>query len=926
MPENKIVRAFPGLHYFEDNPIDRQLFFGRDKEIKELTEKIIAENITVLFGKSGDGKTSLINAGLKKALRKINYLPVRARIFNVPDKLTPTVALYEAIEEETKKYETNLPKKWRKETLWETFYGLQPTKENHLQPIVLILDQFEELFTLMVARKTEQDEFIHQLADLARGRLPEEVRGKYRKELVSLEPDNKRARELENLIYGSPRATVKILISLREDYLAYLDNLGSQIPKMYHSRYRLPALSIEQAREAIANPPQQVVLGEDVFQVEDEAVEALIRFLTVQSSRSGIREEVVGPPQLQVLCRQLEEEMRKAGRNTITLNSLGEDRKSREKKIREMLSLYYRDILAKFHRISPGPGPRRLRGLFGLVRWVQPLYSPRLAVRHLCEDRLITAGGNRNSRHEDEIVHEVGVSESNLDKLVDSRLIRREPRLQESFYELSHDSLVPSLQAAGGRRKTWNTTLRVAFVAMIVLAGLQWGLPYVRSFFALDSLKSELARVKRGEIPVDYFKTRLLQTTSSDTIAISGIKLDFDTWRKNELKHTFLEYEHPLLERADSVLKILQAEYPHDSELITELSDSLKRSRIHEVESRYAVLVKNVGRYPPPDSMFNLAKIFLDSTEAALGSEYRILALQADLAGIRKEYEPERQLLKELERRREVVLKQLLSAIKIRKPQSTSIKTFTGIAEPKLHIELHPSYILQNARVLLNGNKMTFTSTRDGEALTGIVIIPLDNQILNVLIKVIDKDAHEVSRKFTFNVDWNPLVLRSTPNRNLSANQVKSAITKFDFYCKTHDWSKKWSNPNGQGIVNDFELGLNGQVVHDRTSGLMWEQSRSSNYTTFEDAPKHVAQLNRNHFAGYDDWRLPTLEEAMSLMEPAQINNDLYINPIFDGTQRWIWTADKYNASSVWVVNFLYGFCNIIRMDYSYYICAVRRI
>ncbi len=116
-----------------------------------------------------------------------------------------------------------------------------------------------------------------------------------------------------------------------------------------------------------------------------------------------------------------------------------------DKGMRKLLSRFYRDITGKFKLLRLGSGPRKLKGLFGLLRRLQPLHSPRLAVRHLCEDRLITAGGNRNSRHEDEIVREVGVSKGDLDELVENRLLRREPRLQESFYELSHDSLVPSL-------------------------------------------------------------------------------------------------------------------------------------------------------------------------------------------------------------------------------------------------------------------------------------------------------------------------------------------------------------------------------------------------------------------------------------------------------------------------------------------------
>jgi len=52
------------------------------------------------------------------------------------------------------------------------------------------------------------------------------------------------------------------------------------------------------------------------------------------------------------------------------------------------------------------------------------------------------------------------------------------------------------------------------------------------------------------------------------------------------------------------------------------------------------------------------------------------------------------------------------------------------------------------------------------------------------------------------------------------------------------------------------------------------------------------------------DWRLPTLEEAMSLMEPGKREHGLFIEPIFAGAQRWIWTADKASASAAWDVYF----------------------
>ena len=68
----------------------------------------------------------------------------------------------------------------------------------------------------------------------------------------------------------------------------------------------------------------------------------------------------------------------------------------------------------------------------------------------------------------------------------------------------------------------------------------------------------------------------------------------------------------------------------------------------------------------------------------------------------------------------------------------------------------------------------------------------------------------------------------------------------------------------------------------DYASSLMWQQSGADKYMEYEKAKEYVDQLNRDQFAGYSDWRLPTLEETMSLMEPTKNKNGLYIDPLFD--------------------------------------------
>jgi len=146
----------------------------------------------------------------------------------------------------------------------------------------------------------------------------------------------------------------------------------------------------------------------------------------------------------------------------------------------------------------------------------------------------------------------------------------------------------------------------------------------------------------------------------------------------------------------------------------------------------------------------------------------------------------------------------------------------------------------------------------------------------------------------------------------LSDEQVKSMLVEKNFYDKNE-------NPDGKGITHDYiEQTLNGdKVVLDKATGLMWQESGSPDRLTYAKAEKFVRDLNKQHFAGFTDWRLPTLEEAMSLMEPKKYG-DLYIDPVFDKTQRWIWTADKYSAGAAWGVVFYSGYCLHFGLFYGY--------
>jgi len=145
--------------------------------------------------------------------------------------------------------------------------------------------------------------------------------------------------------------------------------------------------------------------------------------------------------------------------------------------------------------------------------------------------------------------------------------------------------------------------------------------------------------------------------------------------------------------------------------------------------------------------------------------------------------------------------------------------------------------------------------------------------------------------------------LRTKPKK-MGDEDVVKIIKYYNFFDNR-------KNTNGTGIHHNYLLiELPEKIIMDISTGLLWQQSGSSDYMTYENAQKYIDELNQNRFAGFDDWRLPTLEEAMSLMESKQNQAGLYIDPRFDSKQRWIWTADQVKGESwAWYVDFGDGRC-----------------
>jgi len=162
------------------------------------------------------------------------------------------------------------------------------------------------------------------------------------------------------------------------------------------------------------------------------------------------------------------------------------------------------------------------------------------------------------------------------------------------------------------------------------------------------------------------------------------------------------------------------------------------------------------------------------------------------------------------------------------------------------------------------------------------------------------------------------LGLRST-STTLSVGQAQRMLKERGYFDSD-------LNQEGKGLQHQYEKRNAGgeQVVYDGATGRTWQQAGSTEYLTYAKAQEYIAALNAKGFAGYHDWRLPTLEEAMSLMEPKQYG-ELYLDPMFERKQWWIWTWDEYSTGRACVVNFGNGSCSHYLVGgYDNYVRAVR--
>ncbi|MGB3209733.1 MAG: DUF1566 domain-containing protein [Desulforhopalus sp.] len=132
----------------------------------------------------------------------------------------------------------------------------------------------------------------------------------------------------------------------------------------------------------------------------------------------------------------------------------------------------------------------------------------------------------------------------------------------------------------------------------------------------------------------------------------------------------------------------------------------------------------------------------------------------------------------------------------------------------------------------------------------------------------------------------------------INDDQIADVIREWNFFDAE-------CNPSGR-FENSLVTSGNPEVVIDQRTSLMWQRD-GLDINSSRTMNRNIENLNKSTFAGYSDWRLPTLQEAMSLMEPEKNFKDIFLNPCFSKEQPFIFVAAQRKPGGYWFVDYKQG-------------------
>lgn len=387
----QIENPFVGPRAFSES--DARSFFGRDQETQDIVNLIIANPTLLLYSPSGAGKSSLMQTSILPTLKKEGYEVwpvgrVRARFGSHENS-------FDSIENI---YIYSVLANWEEDdsdlshTTFETYLAAkEPPLDKYGERTlrIIVIDQFEELFTNYPQNWQERDNFIEQLG---------------------------------NSLRADP--FLRIIFSLREEYLGQIDTYAHLLPGGLRIRFRLEHLSPEKAKRALEGP---ILRTHKKF--DDGVVDSLINELISWRSEEVAgkvkvsRKEFVEPVQLQTVAYQLWQNL-PSNVTTITSEDL-----AKYGNVNEFLINFYEEAIQRVS-IEAGVGERKIREWFSNV--------------------LITPAGTRGLVYQGE-TDTAGLPNEAISLLNQAYLIRAEYRGGSAWFELAHDRLIETIKQSNDR-------------------------------------------------------------------------------------------------------------------------------------------------------------------------------------------------------------------------------------------------------------------------------------------------------------------------------------------------------------------------------------------------------------------------------------------------------------------------------------------
>jgi hypothetical protein len=395
---------WPGLVAFSEG--STHFFKGREREADEVSRLIRREFLCVLFGKSGMGKSSLLRAGVFPRLRPGGFYPVYVRLRH--EETEPALseqvkqALVEAIETAGNEIEATEPETGQ--SLWQYFYAVDTDwwdRKSHLITPVLVFDQFEEILTLGFeneARAERANVFLSELEDLIEGRVPDELQ-KQRDSDPAWRSEFDRS-------YNPAKRDLRIVLTLREDFLADLESLRERLKPVMLNRHRLLPMSGIQALQVVQEPAPELVDEPVALQIIQRVSISERSRLQANPTREQIGQRTVEPALLSVFCAELN--LRRKARGLAKIDET-------------LLEGAREEILSDFYE----------RSFAGLPS----------SVRDFVEDKLLTVTGARDRCEISNALSYDSLTEPILRTLINRRLIRKEMAGSSAWIELTHDTI-----------------------------------------------------------------------------------------------------------------------------------------------------------------------------------------------------------------------------------------------------------------------------------------------------------------------------------------------------------------------------------------------------------------------------------------------------------------------------------------------------